>query len=170
MDSIAYQHGAIRSDRDPCAQVAVGCGTICTFHVGGAPSDGESCCARWEFFIGDRPHCAGLSIDESSTERQPMDQIASIEHFLDPGEVAISSEVAQQVQLLPSCMHACCLRGMFLDSSVSGLRMFSMPAARSDASWWSGHNHVQHCGAGEWDVGPAATALVRLQAARPLGA
>ena len=27
-----------------------------------------------------------------------MDQISSIEHFLDPGEVAISTEVAQQVQ------------------------------------------------------------------------
>jgi len=81
----------------------VGCGSICTFHVGGAP-DSETSGSRWEFFIGDRPHCTSVSIgDSDASERQPMDQISSIEHFLDPGEVAISTEVAQQVQ--PSLVH-----------------------------------------------------------------
>lgn len=79
-------------------QVSVGCGSVCTFHVGGAPK-GEASGGRWEFFIGDRPHCTSVSIDDPAAERQPMQQISSIEHFLDPGEVAISTEVAQQVSL-----------------------------------------------------------------------
>ena len=30
-----------------------------------------------------------------------MEQISAIEHFLDPGEVAVSSEAAEQARLLP---------------------------------------------------------------------
>ena len=70
------------------------------FHVGGVP-DSETSRSRWEFFIGDRPHCAGAAADSHATERQPIEQIGAIEHFLDPGEVAISSEAAEQARPLP---------------------------------------------------------------------
>ncbi len=73
---------------------------MCTFHVGGAPDGETSAICRWEFFIGDRPHCTSVSIDDLAAARQPMEQISSIEHFLDPGEVAVSTEVAQQASPL----------------------------------------------------------------------
>ena len=72
---------------------------MCTFHVGGAP-DRETSGSRWEFFIGDRPHCASVSINGMAAQRQPIEQIGAIEHFLDPGEVAVSTEVAEQASRL----------------------------------------------------------------------
>ncbi len=148
----------------------MGCGTICSFHVGGTPDDSESCRARWEFFIGDHPHCAALGLDKSSTERQPMAQIASIEHFLDSGEVAISSEVAQQVLLPSFCMHA-----RFLSATVPGVSRLNFAhilhlLLRREAPCWSSREHLQFSGVGARDMGPAATLLVRPQAAFVPGA
>ena len=41
-----------------CMQVAVGCGSICIFHVGGA-ADGDASSNRWEFFIGNHHMTTG---------------------------------------------------------------------------------------------------------------
>ena len=46
---------------------------------------------------GDRPHCTSVGLAEAE-ERQPMDQISSIEHFLEAGDAAVSNEVAQQAR------------------------------------------------------------------------
>ena len=43
---------------DCCMQVAVGCGSICIFHVGGA-ADGDASSNRWEFFIGNHHMTTG---------------------------------------------------------------------------------------------------------------
>ena len=51
---------------------------------------------------GDRPHCTSVGLAEAE-ERQPMDQISSIEHFLEAGDAAVSNEVAQQAR------HVICL-------------------------------------------------------------
>ena len=47
-----------------------------------------------------------------------MDQISSIEHFLEPGEVAISNEVAQQASLPSTSGPAPVLCAMHLGTPV----------------------------------------------------
>ncbi|EIE21630.1 hypothetical protein COCSUDRAFT_56833 [Coccomyxa subellipsoidea C-169] len=71
-------------------KVAVGCGNICAFHVGGT-AETESSLGRWEFFIGDHPH-----LSEGDGERQPVEQISLVEGFLEAGEVGLSAEVIAQ--------------------------------------------------------------------------
>jgi hypothetical protein len=96
--------------------MAVACGTICAFHVGGAA--GEN---RWEFFVGDLPHAPAVGSFTASTgpgdgpglaialhSRQPMAQVASIQDLLEAGEVGLSAEVVLQVS--PLCRACGCLK------------------------------------------------------------
>ena len=121
----------LQDDSAHPVQVAVGCGSVCAFHVGGTPN-GEMPRSRWEFFIGDRPHCAGASTDDLAAERQPIKQISSIEHYLDPGEVAVSTEVAQQASPL-------------LTTTSSGVARWSHPTSQDAwqmCSAWLGNSRA----------------------------
>ena len=81
------QYGAI------AAQVTVGCGTVCVFHVGGyTTSLARDAVPRWEFFIADCPHAEPL---DDRGRRQPFDQIAQSEALAMPGDVIVSQEVAE---------------------------------------------------------------------------
>jgi len=56
-------------------QVMVGCGTVCSFHVGGAVEGSlgdQKSVKRWEFFIGDCPHATGT---DPMGRRQPLAQV-----------------------------------------------------------------------------------------------
>jgi hypothetical protein len=79
-------------------QVMVGCGTVCSFHVGGAVEGSlgdQKSVRRWEFFIGDCPHATGT---DALGRRQPMAQISQAEKHAKPCQVVISAEVASLVQ------------------------------------------------------------------------
>ena len=130
--------------------MAVGCGTVCVFHVGGC-AQADTAESRWDFFLGDMPHapetgtdspfkasisqvvcqrikvasmwcdvligCGHAGVDyptgdvaegtehapqhEHQQRRQPVAQIASIEHMLEAAEVGLSAEVVEQVRVQP---------------------------------------------------------------------
>ena len=73
---------------------------------------------------GDRPHCTSVGLAEAE-ERQPMDQISSIEHFLEAGDAAVSNEVAQQAR------HVICLCHL-----TKPVRMRRLLAINSAAMHW----------------------------------
>lgn len=77
------------------AQMAIGCGTIYAFYVGVTTGESvESPGSRWEFFIGDHPNTVNSGAIHC---RQPMEQIQSIEAYLEAGDVGLSNEVLNQV-------------------------------------------------------------------------
>jgi hypothetical protein len=58
------------------------------------PAPGAPTIPRWEYFIGDRPHAKEYDADN---KRQPIAQIAAVEHHAGAQEVILSSEVMEHV-------------------------------------------------------------------------
>lgn len=77
-------------------KVLLSAGEVCAFHVGGgleASHRGGAGRAspRWEYFLGDRPHCGGT---DAAGRRPPMAQLAAVEEAAQPGEAMLSWEAA----------------------------------------------------------------------------